>query len=79
MACQERSQAEDITQEEAFQAKCLALEQEQEQALWEQNSILGWSVQVIDDNFGVLDIAMVLAVSYRPAATQLPFPVPQVP
>ncbi|KYO35522.1 hypothetical protein Y1Q_0008081 [Alligator mississippiensis] len=77
-------QAEDVTHEDAqdpyddewdqthqdFQAKLLALECKWFQVVQELNTILGWAVQVMDDDHRVLDSVLALAVMFVPPTAQ---------
>ncbi|KYO42750.1 hypothetical protein Y1Q_0016147 [Alligator mississippiensis] len=79
---QDRWWAEDIAREEAqdqtdwkFWAKLLALEHEQIQVLWKQNTILGYAVQATDDNHQVLDTILGLVVSFHAHCFPIPCPI----
>ncbi|KYO39233.1 hypothetical protein Y1Q_0004862 [Alligator mississippiensis] len=78
--------AEDITCEDAqdwanteFSAQLLALEHKWLDLLMEQNDMLGWTVQVMDDGHWVLDTILALAVTFllpmaQPPTLALPAP-----
>ncbi|KYO25357.1 hypothetical protein Y1Q_0005013 [Alligator mississippiensis] len=81
MACEDtlhQSKAEQDSCKEAwdwtdqkFKAQLLALEHKQVVALWKQNVVIAWTVQVTDGNFQVLDTILALTVAFMPPAARL--------
>lgn len=76
LAWEERWWAEDIARKEAFWAKLLAMEWEQIQVLLNQNTILVWAVQGMDNDYQILDTILGLVDSFMPAAAWLQKPGP---
>lgn len=66
-------------EDQKFQAELLALEHERLQLLREQNVILDWAVQAVDNNHHVLDTALALVVAFMLPTTWLPALAPHSP